>query len=62
MLDIGWRDGKMTTAIAASVPKGSVTISIVSPGDDSVCTGAFPHSIYKNLTIARQMPAVLIFF
>ena len=62
VLDIGCGDGKVTAAIAACVPTGSVTGIDISPEMCRFAQEHFPRSIHKNLTFARMDASHLVFF
>lgn len=54
MLDIGCGDGKVTAAIAASVPKGLVTGIDSSPDMIRFATDNFLPGIHQNLTFSQM--------
>lgn len=54
VLDIGCGDGKVTAAIAASVPKGSVTGIDSSSDMIRFARDHFPHSIHNNLSFIQM--------
>ena len=62
VLDIGCGDGKVTAAIAACVPQGSVTGIDSSPEMCGFAREHFPHTIHKNLTIVQMDASRLEFF
>lgn len=62
VLDIGCGDGKVTAAIAASVPTGSVTGIDSSPEMCRFAQEHFPHSMHNNLTFILRDASHLGFF
>ncbi|MDO9324388.1 MAG: class I SAM-dependent methyltransferase, partial [Methanoregula sp.] len=62
VLDIGCGDGKVTAAIAASVPDGTVTGIDSSPEMIRFAQEHFPRRIHRNLTFILRDASHLDFF